>query len=397
MLNDVPNRPDTLNAFDEVAHLRTENALLRASLAVSVQSKPTPQQAPLSGTMRSLVSLRRHKRTVPEPGPEWNSAQDTRYAHQSSSFNNVLHVFNKQWLGIRAAAGSLPGQKLAIDANRKLTRDELRNLIAECDRKRIHRYVFHGMSEGLIQIIKTLAGAGLSSQLFVVYHGNVVQWCFEPEFALASAAIDLARNGAVKKLHFMKSDHDVLVSNSHAPLLLNLTPLVGETGQQKKHAIAFIPGSSDWRKNLHSNALGAALSPSITKVIHYSRSINLPAPFDRKLEHADFIDRQSTLRLMSFARATLNVSLVECHPMVALESEAVSTPCLRARLNLDTLEDHPYVKLVEVHDFASPREISKVLDRVLAVPQHELQSMIADYSAQMNGVAIHRYQEFLDL
>ncbi len=54
-----------------------------------------------------------------------------------------------------------------------------------------------------------------------------------------------------------------------------------------------------------------------------------------------FVDREGTFPLMAEIMVTLNVSPTETHQTVALESEAVGTPCLRARLFLDALEDHP--------------------------------------------------------
>ena len=46
----------------------------------------------------------------------WDADQDCRFANQDSRFDRVCHVFHQEWFGIRAAAGSLPGHKLAISA-----------------------------------------------------------------------------------------------------------------------------------------------------------------------------------------------------------------------------------------------------------------------------------------
>ena len=100
---------------------------------------------------------------------------------------------------------------------------------------------------------------------------------------------------------------------------------------------------------------------------------------------------------MASCIATLYVSVVECHPMVNLESEAVGTPCLRNSLFLDALEDHEYVRLVEVSDFANPAEVCERLQRVTSVKRTEMVDLIRDSLSQLNTTAMQRYADFLEL
>lgn len=381
---------NTSHGFD------VENALLRASLTardaewlVNKSSNPKHKGRPPSqfgsGTQRNDGVF------------EWNAEQDTRYAHDSKDFEQVLHVFNRQWIGIRAAAGSLPGNKVAVDADGSPSRADCAAFLLKCSDLRINRYVFHGMSTAIAKLIHYLSANGLSSQLFIIYHGNVVQWCYGPERELALKAIELAQTGAVSRIHFLKKDHNIFVSKAYTPILLNMSPALPDRAIEVDSKSALVPGTTDWRKNLHCNALGAAITPEIEKVIHYSKSIQLPEPFSTKLQQTEPINRETTLRLMSFCRATLNVSLVECHPMVSLESEAVGTPCLRNKLMLDIHEDHPYVQLVEVNDASSPLEISKKLTRILSMNHRETVELIKDYLTLINRTAQTRYKEFLEL
>lgn len=253
------------------------------------------------------------------------------------------------------------------------------------------------MSPAISQLINHLSASGLSSRLFLVYHGNVVQWCYEPERALAFQALEFARTGKVRRIHFMKRGHELLTPNSFKPILLNMPPRIHLDHVKEVSNFALVPGSSDWRKNLHCNVLGAAMTPELDKVIHFARGIELPAPYEAKLEQIPHLDRPSTFLLMSNCRATLNVSLAECHPMVSLESEAVGTPCLRNPLLLDAYEEHPYVRLVEVADPASPVEISKKLSTILAMDRPELAETIADYLKCISATAHDCYGEFLGL
>ena len=83
--------------------------------------------------------------------------------------------------------------------------------------------------------------------------------------------------------------------------------------------------------------------------------------------------------------------------MVALESESVGTPCLRKKLFLDALEDHPYVRAVEVEDPTNPFDIRDVLRLLLKIPKQDLAERMQDYLQKVNSLAITRYLEFLAL
>jgi hypothetical protein len=353
----------------------------------------------LARLRRPLASLGLVSHDAP-PRYGWNLPEDTTYARSLPGFSGVLHVFHGQWLGIRAAAGSLPGQKLAIDASRRPSRQDIEAFLAAIDARRLTRFVFHGMSDHAALLIRRLSQQGLAGQTFLVHHGGLAQWCYAPERKLAFQAIALAREGHVKRFHILKRNHGLLGEKSYIPMLLNMSPLMpeGAAGPEGPRAAAvFLPGTEGWIKNLHANALGAAMAEDAGEVLHYARGIALPEPWQERLRHVPYISRSGTFAHMAACRATLNVSLTECHPMVALESEAVGTPCLRARLFLDALEEHPYVRAVEVQDAASPFEIGLRLQYVLGIPEQECAAMIRDYQAALNEVSASRYKEFLGL
>lgn len=93
-----------------VAALRQENRLLRALLSPSVDTPATVQDiaGPLhSIAKRTYLNLAR-RNSWGTSRYDWDAPTDTDYAHRSEAFDRVLHVFHRQWLGIRAAAGSLP-------------------------------------------------------------------------------------------------------------------------------------------------------------------------------------------------------------------------------------------------------------------------------------------------
>ncbi len=382
-----------------------ENALLRSALNTSfmagkVRSADAPARAPWPFPFARIRKAFRHD--IPgsaEPRLALDSHADTKYAHEDPAFAHVLHVFCQGWLGIRAAAGSLPGRKLAIANDGDLTRTELADILGLIGREQISRIVFHGMFGAAETLIEALARASASDSVHLVFHGNVAQWSDRHERALALPAIELAQAGKIRRINFMQRDYAIAGGRSFLPMLLNPAPRhrqpVATLG--RLNDVAFLPGADSWRKNLHANAFGAALSPGISRVMHYAPDIRLPTPHGAKLREASYVDRGATFEMMARVGCTLNVSLVECHPMVGLESESVGTPCLRGRLNLDHGEHHQYVKLVQVDDPISPFEISRRLDAVLAVQGSERAAMVSDYTALMNRASIERYTEFLEL
>lgn len=330
---------------------------------------------------------------------DWDDPADIEYSHRNEQFSSVLQVFHRQWLGVRAAAGSLPGMKLAIDYRKKLSKSDIKEIATAISSRRPKRIVIHGTSPNMVKLVNSLAGLGMAESIFIVYHGNIVQWCSDQERRFALSAIDLVKMGRAKKLHFMRAGNDFtgLASSNH--LLLNMSPVVSQdyAGKARNANSVLVPGTSGWRKNIFCNALGAAMSPQVERVFHYAKDLTLPNPFGAKLERVTFVDRRTTLKLMSNCLATLYVSVVECHPMANLESEAVGTPCLRNPLFLDALEGHEYVRLVEVNDFANPSEISKKLLRAISVDRREMLDLIEDYLSKLNATAIQRYADFLDL
>jgi hypothetical protein len=334
-----------------------------------------------------------------EPTLSFDSHADTTYAHRDPAFSGVLHVFVQTWLGIRAAAGSLPGRKLAIAQNSDLTGDELRTLREFIGREGITRIVLHGYSPSATGMIDDLANAGLGQMIHLVYHGNIAQWHDRTERSFALKAIAAAEAGKIRRLHILQRDHGFVGERAFGPMLFNPAPRHAQTptAPRRRDDTVFVPGSDSWRKNLHVNALGAALTPRISRVIHYAGDIDLPPPCRKKLRQVSYLDRASTFGLMARVGCTLAVSLVECHPMVGVESESLGTPCLRGPLHLDHGEDHPYVRLVKVENPLSPREVSQRLDHLLSVPVAERTALVADYTAMMNSIALARYREFLDL
>lgn len=343
---------------------------------------------------------------VEEPDFHWDAHRDTRYAHEIPSLGGLLHVFQQEWVGIRAAAGSLPGRKLAIKPDTPIPRQTIKKLVGAIKDAAPQRILMQGMSDVMGQLVDELAAQGMRDRLFVILHGAPSQWFSEPEARYAFRCLELARAGKIQRLHIMKAGFEFPEPRLYRPMLFNLPPRLSvedievdaEVDDQKRsNATALIPGWSGWRKNIHTNALGAALSTRVKEVWAFGSDLALPSPLDSKLRIVPFNGREQTFDLIKAATLAMNVSLVDCHPMIHLEAQALGKVCLRGPLFLDALEDHPYVRLTEVSDVSSPAAIRDAVDRVLDVPPDERLHLVRDYQAANDRIALQRYREFLDL
>jgi hypothetical protein len=167
-------------------------------------------------------------------------------------------VFHQEWTGIRAAAGSLDGQKLAITAERDMSRDDVMSayqLIADGNFARI---VFHGFSENAFKIIAMLRQRGLGDILYLVKHGSPEQWVYKAERDMSYRAIELLKSGSVKKLHVMKPGFYYPANGLFRPILFNMAPNLTKAFPMQAaeaselRSVAFSAGWSDWRKNVRN-------------------------------------------------------------------------------------------------------------------------------------------------
>jgi SAM-dependent methyltransferase len=391
----------------EMSELRKELALARARFAerqqmledLAVAVNRTAKRPDIACDHGPALATEESR---PSDTVEWNALQDTRYSHTLPGFDRVLQVFHKEWFGIRAAAGSLPGAKLAIPVNVNLSHDHVVGIYDAISRTGYQRIVFQGVSDNTTKLIEFFAERGLAEILYVVKHGAPAQWDYQPERRAAFRVIELLQAAKIKRLHFMKEGFRYPVQGLFQPMLFNLSPKLNwEKTAYRNHdlfdGVAFAPGWSGWRKNLYTNILAAAMAERVRSVWVYAQNLDLPSPLSNKLRSWDYSTREFTFELMAQSSLCLNVSLVDCHPMVNVEAQTMGRPCLRGNLYLDALEEHPYVKLTNVNDVTSVVEIRDGIGRVLSVPSAELQEIILDYQTKSDDVARSRYLEFLEL
>lgn len=330
---------------------------------------------------------------------QFDALRDTRFAHSAAGFERVCHLMHQEWFGIRAAAGALPGHKMAITSHRPPTGGEIDRALTWMSERGIERIAVHGFSDAMEATVKALSAAGME-HISLVWHGAPVMWVHEAERRLFFLAVSLAEKGFLKRIHVMRAGTDVVVGpRGWAPQLLNIPPRVPERPRRPEGSpvTAFAPSWNLIHKNLSTNVLGAIEVEQVEKVWVLAKDFALPRKLHGKIEVLPKLDQPQIIEAMRLSNLVLNASIVDCHPMVELEALAVGTPSIRGRLWLDVLEDHPYVRLTEVSDPLSVRAVSERVAATLSVRRDELEGMMSDYARQLVSTSFDRYREFLEL
>lgn len=382
----------------KVEALRTRLSLLSATSSPIYAPLPMVSTPPMKAVWNRGVSQKKN----PDARPfQWEHQQDTEFAHSDPRFEGVCHVFHQEWVGIRAAAGSLPGKKLAISAVKNLARRDIREICELLADGGITRIIYHGVSHQSYALLDHLARQGFVQQ-YIVWHGTPAQWSFKNERDLAFLALSAARKGIVKKFHAIRRGYSRLCGPTYFhPQLLNAPPRVtsyrSSLRRESPTIRVLVPSWNLFHKNVHANVVGAALHDRVDETWVTSKDIEIPNWVSGKVRYIGKPTARAMLDIMAEADAVANVTLVDCHPMVELEALAVGTPALRGPLFLDSLEDHPYSRLTTVENPLSIDRIYEGLGRVLDTPPTELIDMMTDYRSLLTATSLARYADFVDL
>lgn len=325
---------------------------------------------------------------------------DSRFVNDDPRFGPLAQVFHKEWFGIRAACGSLPGTKLAITANKPLSADDLEEIVDTCRAKGIDRMLLHGMSDSMYAFAEAMHRADIA--LYIVWHGAAAMWVHEAERKYFELSAGLLASGVVQRLHPIRRGTDIVLghANAYRKQLLNAVPNVRierAAPRRSESAIAFSPSWNLLHKNLATNLAAANVANRVGTIWAMASDAVLVGEHHKKFERLRPQKQLEIMQTMAQADVVLNVSIVDCHPMVDMEALAAGTPCVRGRLFLDALEDHPYVRLTEVENMLSVEDVAHAIDRVLAVPQAEMDAHMRDYGSAMTRIALDRYAEFAEL
>lgn len=386
--------------LEELQRRKGENVVLKERIALNENFDRWLRET----TNRSTLSTTHQLDPILDHAVEkaqkaiWNADQDCRYSHHDSGFDRVCHAFHQEWFGIRAAAGSLPGQKLAISASATWNPGDLVAIGERLSNLRIQAVIVHGMSVAMKILVEVLKRSG-GLDVYLVWHGTTTQWIGEDERDLMSMVLELNRRGLFRGVHAIRRGMGGLFAGNYfVPQLLNMPPALARVrilSRRKENVSVLCPAWNVLRKNLYTNVLAGAISERVSSILVLARDLSFPASFGEKVRVLPQRTHAGTLDLMASVDLVSNVTVVDCHPMVNLEALAAGTPTLEGPLFLDALEDHPYKKLVRVEDAMSVSDIQRAIEQVIAVPQQEINQMLDDYRLQLTAIVRQRYLQFL--
>lgn len=398
-----------------IAEMRATNSVLQGRVADIEAERRTLQHrvSRQQQVRQALFGVRRETQTSRDAAADeavaargsrlaflLDAPRDREYAQQIDGFRHVCHVAHQEWFGIRAAAGALPGHKLAVSVGMRPTEKDVEAVAAHLDAAGVSQLVIHGFSDVMATWVRALRAAGVD-RVALVWHGAPAMWLHDDERRIFGLARELVDEGLIARAHVMRpGNHDVFGERGWRPQVYNMPPRVDMTrlGAGLRRGLGMSVLVPSWHllhKNLVTNVLAAALHPKVDRVKLLAKEFELPVNEHAKLERLGHLDARSMLEQMALSDIVSNVSLVDCHPMVELEALAVGTVALRGRLALDALEDHVYVRLTQVADPLSVASIQERLSAVLSTPPDERAGMLSDYRERVTALAAERYHALL--
>ncbi|SAL69351.1 hypothetical protein AWB70_06918 [Caballeronia cordobensis] len=333
---------------------------------------------------------------------EWQATRDTMYANPDERFRKVCHIFHHDWVGMRSAVGALPGWKLSIPSTSGIPVREIELIMGLLQEQGVEKLVLHGISDPMYALSRSLTQAGYDQQ-YLVWHGTTTQWVWDDERRFAQRAIQMAREGKVRRFSAIRRGLGPIVGERNfAPQLVNMPPrfadgAIAHRAHRGDKCSALAPSWNDLRKNLATNVLAAQTVDRVSEVFVVAKDFDLPEWLAPKVQKVPYRDHTSMLEMMATMDIVLNVTTIDCHPMVDLEAMSVGTPCVRGPLFLDGLEDHAYVRATAVDNPMSVEDVARRIDSVLGIEAGELQDMMNDYKRALLELSRERYLGFLEI
>lgn len=392
-----PNRVVNGAAADAVrpsSHLQRERRTRLSSLAEELADlRDLEPPAAVPGQTRA------DEFAPPKPRVVIDAPSDTLYAHAHPAFDRLAHVFHLEWHGIRAAAGYMPGTKVGIAGERKLSRAEL----DEATRILAGRpaICFHSFSPNMERVIrKARTELGDRVRLTAVWHGNTAQFNDDFERNCFERLVELREAGILDAVACVKPEMELLSPSLFPLTLLNLPPkLEAVTRRASPARAAFVPLPNHWRKNLYTNIYAVAGLENVDDV--YASATFAPTPLFQMRARVVTIprpNRDDVFRLLQRVDVVMNATLSECQPMTALEGLASSVPCITGPLSQGELDGHPYQRLVQVAAVDAIGQVREATRQVLELAERspgELTAMMSDYAAVLKAEAFRRLGELV--
>ncbi|MBZ4401336.1 class I SAM-dependent methyltransferase [Myxococcus sp. AS-1-15] len=382
---------------------------------LAVQTERFARRQRLQALSDDLARLRASRVAFPDaptayvpptshPGFILNAPLDTRWSAVMPRFGKLMHVFHQEWHGIRAAAGYMPGQKLAITCERTLDERELRASLELVERSGCDTVILHAFSPNArdfaVLLRRTL---GSSVRILALWHGSSAQFHFTQELDYFSQLVDLKRSGVFDAVATVKPGMHLLSPDVFPQTVINLPPRLTDAERtaptRRMTRAALIPTPNDWRKNFYTNLFACQASTRIDD-IYVTASYVMPESLQgpRRVHHVARPSRAEMFDLVRRCDIIMNASLSECQPMTGLEALALRIPCIHGALSMGALDSHPYQRLTQIAGVDSVEVVAAALEQLVSMRERapeELVGMMADYERTVTLEAVRVLEAFV--
>ncbi|MBI3183458.1 MAG: methyltransferase domain-containing protein [Myxococcales bacterium] len=310
----------------------------------------------------------------------------------------LVAICHPEWRGIRAATYEQARHVLEIsEVTSEAHCRRLVQFLADCG---VEKLVINGFPRGADLLARTISRELEAVRIFFVHHGTPAQHQFG-EHWVVSTILRLLEEGVVRKLGFVKDGlSEFFRSRGHrVEFVMNFCRLPHRPPRKlpdpegRLHLGVFAPDFL--HKNVETQVLAALMIPgSVVHVCGPIRASYLQRERERIVEHG-ILPRPQLLDLIGQMHAISYVSLVECYPMMVLESVMQGAICVTSHTSsiFDLRPDLAEALVATQHDnpYAIARKLSGAIDR-----REELVPKAQAYFDELNALAERRWAEFLD-
>lgn len=324
-----------------------------------------------------------------------NQIGSNNYKHLAVCLDNTGSSF----LGVKNATLNLfPNSTIVLPAyygNTLLTHNqfvELSEVILKNGFNQLILSAFPGSMNKLIDLIAE------KINIKVIFHGALSELSDEKSEKRFFNMIELARNGHIKKIGFVKSGLDIWCSelfNVPTSLLL-LKPLQYKNQSNKiidsKIKIGVF-GNNTFNKNTYNQIAAALLIPDAE--VHTTIDTKFPE-FGFKIKVHPFMNHEDFLNLLSQMDLNLHLSFSEgMGGQVFTESLSQGVPCLTSYNNEYLKFDKEILELFTVQQYENPWQIKNAINRVFNSDQDWLKQKMISYNSVIEKEHDNLLENFL--
>ena len=263
----------------------------------------------------------------------------SEFSHSHPKLNNIIHICDKNWHGIRNAASFAPGIKFLISFSSSDIDIEvsINSLIDLIDKNNSSIVLFHGISPVAEFTAKRLKLLKKNIEIHFVGHVNSTQFINEIEVDMINRAIEMKKNKIFKNLFSVKPNFYLISNFFEKQIIYNFPPNIENKNVISNGSISnyvFIPLSfGDWRKNVDTNVIAAKMMNFDTIIIKSPRYLIDKQNFN--LIETGFLNQNDIFNLYRDTKFCLSITISECQPMTQLEAIANGADIFTGPLNLE--------------------------------------------------------------